>query len=542
MDYELARKELWQLGGVQRVNFFLICLPILFTAMFDLTYVFTAGDVNYRCAVAECDGDQPQLRPAWLRQAVPHRMMPGGTLEPQRCLRYAPAPGGGNANATGPRQDCVVGGSIVQCSAFVFDPLESTIVSEFGLTCDQEWKRSVPGTVNNIGQFIGLPLAGFISDKIGRKKSLVFSASLVCLLGLLRSFTWSFNSFIALEFLDAVVNGGIYFSSFILGIEMVNPRRRVLAGTILSVSYSLGESLLGAIAMFVKSWRTLLRVIYAPTILFLTYSWLIPESTRWLVSQGHLDKVRNALCSEARKNGVNMSTKVLDKLEDKPEGAERKDDRSTESMLLKLVRSRRLMLRFLNCCTCELTNAFVYVGLTLTSVAVAGDKNVNFVLVGLVEVPASVVTYYTMDRFSRRLYQATSLMLCAACLFALAATPAGCYSTRLYLFLFCKLVISVSYTTLHVYASEMFPTPIRHSVISTSCMVSRLGTMVAPITPLLMNYMYSLPLILFGSMSLVSGLLAFSFPETLRKDLPDTVEEAENIGSSREHAPTVKIC
>jgi OCT family organic cation transporter-like MFS transporter 1 len=42
--------------------------------------------------------------------------------------------------------------------------------------------------------------------------------------------------------------------------------------------------------------------------------------------------------------------------------------------------------------------------------------------------------------------------------------------------------------------------------------------------------MESLPLLLFGIMSMFSGLLALYFPETLNVKLPDTVEEAENIG------------
>lgn len=44
--------------------------------------------------------------------------------------------------------------------------------------------------------------------------------------------------------------------------------------------------------------------------------------------------------------------------------------------------------------------------------------------------------------------------------------------------------------------------------------------------------MAALPLILFGSLSIVSGLLGLLFPETLNTTLPDTVEQAENIGKN----------
>lgn len=44
--------------------------------------------------------------------------------------------------------------------------------------------------------------------------------------------------------------------------------------------------------------------------------------------------------------------------------------------------------------------------------------------------------------------------------------------------------------------------------------------------------MPSLPLILFGSMGVIAGLLSLIFPETLGTKLPDTVWEAEKIGKS----------
>jgi OCT family organic cation transporter-like MFS transporter 4/5 len=47
--------------------------------------------------------------------------------------------------------------------------------------------------------------------------------------------------------------------------------------------------------------------------------------------------------------------------------------------------------------------------------------------------------------------------------------------------------------------------------------------------------MESLPLLLFGAMSVFSGLLALYFPETLNAKLPDTIEEAENIGKHKRH-------
>lgn len=85
--------------------------------------------------------------------------------------------------------------------------------------------------------------------------------------------------------------------------------------------------------------------------------------------------------------------------------------------------------------------------------------------------------------------------------------------------------------------------------------MARFGAMMAPFVPLLVSpfspekfntstllliliflqkglYVKPLPLVLFGILSLFGGITAFLFPETLKKKLPDTVEEAENLGKT----------
>lgn len=46
----------------------------------------------------------------------------------------------------------------------------------------------------------------------------------------------------------------------------------------------------------------------------------------------------------------------------------------------------------------------------------------------------------------------------------------------------------------------------------------------------------SLPMILFGVMATIAGILSLTFPETLNTRLPDTIHEAENIQLQTEYA------
>lgn len=58
--------------------------------------------------------------------------------------------------------------------------------------------------------------------------------------------------------------------------------------------------------------------------------------------------------------------------------------------------------------------------------------------------------------------------------------------------------------------------------------------MIAPQTPLLAKLWSPLPMVVFGTMGIASGLAILQFPETLNTKLPNTVEQAMNIKTDDE--------
>lgn len=79
----------------------------------------------------------------------------------------------------------------------------------------------------------------------------------------------------------------------------------------------------------------------------------------------------------------------------------------------------------------------------------------------------------------------------------------------------------------------MLPTLIRSGGVGTFSTFSRFGALLAPFVPLLKFIFDFLPLLLFGVVAFISGVLATMLPETLGIKLPDTIEEAENIGKKK---------
>lgn len=66
------------------------------------------------------------------------------------------------------------------------------------------------------------------------------------------------------------------------------------------------------------------------------------------------------------------------------------------------------------------------------------------------------------------------------------------YAGSLTLFLIGKLAITCSFQILYFFTSEIFPTNVRNSLLSLCSMIGRIGSMLAPQTPLLVSRRLSL--------------------------------------------------
>ncbi|KAF9799724.1 hypothetical protein SFRURICE_005017 [Spodoptera frugiperda] len=489
--------QLGAFGRHQAATMAMLALVYATNSMYNVNYVFAVEDMPG--AVVRRAGRAVQRAVAEPVAAVAD--------EPLKQCRAPVVAGCARADHSGDEP----------CTQWVYEKPDS-FTAEFGLACD-DWKQTLVGTVHSFGNMLGLLIQGQISDRFGRKTAAVFAGTMGAALGLTKSFATSFWFYIVLEALEAAV-GDALSPMFMLSIEIVEKKRAVLFQMILLNCYTCGLIVMPFIAWAVPYWRNFLRVIYAPTLLILTYSIFLDESIRWLYSKGRKERAVQLIQKIAKRNGVSIDGTMLDKLDYADE--ETKTGVSDRKLLLKTFKSRIMMQRFLVCMVWWFTITLINYGMMISAVHIAGNKYVNFSLLMLMDIPANVFYWLALSKYKRKIPLLASFIVGGIFCISQPFVPKGYAWLGLTLFMMFEMLATFSYNIVYMYTSELFPTYTRNSMHSICSAIGRIGS--------LMSYWYGLPTLLFGVTSVMAGSLTLLMPETARSELPDTVAEAERIG------------
>ncbi|KAJ6636136.1 Organic cation transporter-like protein [Pseudolycoriella hygida] len=531
VDLDKIFVEIGDFGLFQIFIYALISMPVLLISWFTFEFVFTAGRLEYRCKIPGCDlSPFDDYLPNWTRYAIPH-----SHNVPSQCLRYEFVPKDSHLKRKSNNCDEMLFNKshAVTCTEFIYRTDELTVLKEFKLNCEEnEWKLAIIGTVKNVAELIMLPFFGLLSDRYGRRKLLIYSLACCGVFGVIMAFTTRYWTFLLLEFITGICASGIYNVIFVLGMEMVSPRKRVLGGSLIAFLYSTGQVFLGLIAMKLLHFRKLLLALYLPTFVVLTYIWVIPESVRWLLSKDRRKDASDIIFKAARMNQKVLSEGTIESLchrspptEDIDEPIEGTDQNS-ENTFAMAMQNPPVRRRLVQCCFCWFSTALVYYGLSILSVNLHGNKFINFISFSLAEYPPIITIYFFLDKVGRKYLLSGSLFFSGiTCVIPVMFITGHTNVWRLFLLGMSKCSVTVAFTILYVYTCELFPTNLRQSAMSLCSAFGSIGAMVAPQTPLLIKYLESLPFAFFSTLTIISGMLVVFLPETANKKLPDTAKE-----------------
>ncbi|XP_026280231.2 organic cation transporter protein-like isoform X1 [Frankliniella occidentalis] len=462
----------------------------------------------------------------------------------------SPLPADHNATARykctvpGPGED----GATVPCESWEYDRsvFTETIITEWDLVCHRAQLANVVQMLFMFGFLVGCTVGGVVADKYGRKPPLLWGSVLMLLAGVGCALVPWFCAYLALRFLSAVAVGAITVTGFVLTIEIIGGRWRTPVNALSGLPFSVGHCMLAGLAYLMRDWHHLQLAVSIPVVLQLSYVWLVPESPRWLIAVGREHEAVEVLKKGASANRIPVADwdKVLAACR---EGQQKGGDEQEQSAgFLALFRTpvmrRCTLVMYANWAACGL----VFYGLVQYMGQVAGNIFLNGFLSGVLEMPGMVICCVSLIRWGRRkTLLAAQVCTGVSCLSIMLVPLLGLPDWVTVALASCGVTgMSVAFPCVYIYAAELFPTVVRNIGVGSASTIARVGSMMAPFVATLNSVSLCLPPLFFGLVPLAAGLLVYMLPETLHRELPDTIAEVENwensaVMKTKDNAPAV---
>nr|XP_055029179.1 solute carrier family 22 member 7 [Misgurnus anguillicaudatus] len=416
---------------------------------------------------------------------------------------------------------------VVQCqNGWEYDnsTFISTLATQWDLVCDKRAMNKLTTTIFFIGVMFGAAAFGSLSAIFGRKPMLL--ASYVSGMGfaVASAFSSSFIMFAVLRFFTGFTITGIVIISSVLNVEWVSIEHRRLVGVIDCMSWTFGTMGLALIAYFIRDWQWLTVATSLPIIIAIVTWWWVPESARWLIANGKIDKahyyLRKCAAMNHRKEAI-ASIKAETLANIIVTGR-----RNRKYSYLDLVRTPKMRRLALLTGITWFSVATVSYGISFNISGFGLNLYLTQFVYGAIEIPAKLSIYYLLEKFGRCKTETGSLLLVGICLMINTFIPRDQTTARTVIAVLGRGFSGTSFGTIILYSSELYPTVVRQNGMGYNSFMARLGVSVAPLI-LLLDDIWSQ--VILSSIALCAALVAYQLPETRGKCLPETIDDVEGI-------------
>nr|XP_045013477.1 solute carrier family 22 member 7 isoform X2 [Jaculus jaculus] len=526
MGFEELLDKVGGFGPFQLRNLVLMALPRVLLPLHFLLPIFLAAVPPHHCALPGAPANLSS-RDVWLEAHLPRE--PDGTFS--SCLRFARPQALLNTTlgreARGSRE--LEGEpSTAPCSrGWEYDRSEfsSTIATEWDLVCTQKGLNKATSTFFFIGVLLGSVVYGYLSDRFGRRRLLLAAYVSTLLLSSASAASVNYVMFVVFRTLTGLALAGFTIIVLPLELEWLDVEHRTVAGVLSTIFWTAGVMLLALAGYLIRDWRWILLAVTLPCVPGILSIWWVPESARWLLTQGRVAEAQRYLLRCARINGRHMGQDSLsEEALNKVATMERVVRRPSYLDLFRTPQLRHLSL----CCMVMWFGVnFSYYGLTLDLSGLGLNVYQTQLLFGAVELPSKLAVFWSVRYAGRRLTEAGTL-LGAALTFGLRmlAVPET-KSWTIALVVMGKSFSEAAFTTAYLFTSELYPTVLRQTGLGLAALVGRLGGSLAPLAGLLDEVWVSLPKIAYGGTALLAAGTTLLLPETRTAQLPETIQDVE---------------
>ncbi|EEC08880.1 organic cation/carnitine transporter, putative, partial [Ixodes scapularis] len=422
----------------------------------------------------------------------------------------------------------------VPCTEFTYDNTfyDSTASTQWDLVCDRSHLPSLVFTLTSVGSALGTLIFGGLSDRIGRRPAFFVTGIVAVIFGISSILGTNFIAFTVLRLVTATIMPQIFQLPYIILLELVGPKYRTSMLGIAWMAWTLGLCALPLAAYLCRTWILLGLICSACAALNFLYWKLIPESPRWLLTQNRVKEAVVLLKRIAKTNGVvppeHLETDLM-KVQKKLE--EERSEAVTSTM--DILRMSNIRTNFLIVTFSWIANSCAYYGLSINVTNMSGNEFINFFLLGLVEFPACVISWWSMEKFGRRwmnvFFQAMVSFSCLGFCFV----PPGAVVSGVVVLMLAKFSCTASAMVMYQQASEVMPTPVRSFALGASSSLASSFSICMPYIIYLGKYGTWIPFMVMIVLATLAGVSSMWLPETNGFALCQTMDDANEFGKDQ---------
>lgn len=403
-----------------------------------------------------------------------------------------------------------------------------TISSEMGWVCDKNSYQATAQAIFFVGSIVGGFIIGWVADRFGRLPAAVASNLLGCAGGLMSTFARNFIQFSICRFVMGMAYDNCMMMAYLLVLEYVAPKyRSLLSNMAFSIFYSVFVTSLPWIALACAHWKTISLITSLPLALAIFAPLFIPESPRWLLSKGRVDEAIERILVIGRINKKEVPKKLIEQFKETLSHAKKEETKSCLEIFKRPVLRKTLILVCLEfmCCT------IVFDGLVRSIGQLDFDFFLSFSVISFTEFPSMFLIAFILDWLGRRWL--TVIVMTVSCVFSILTVFMNSGIQSVVCAVVARFAVNMSYSATMQWAAELLPTSVRGSGASIVHICGYLATVLSPYIVYLKIYAHWLPLVIVGTVAGLGGFIALFLPETAKKDMPHTFDDAEELSRNQ---------